>query len=143
VIARDRKGEKFPTVELAKAYKIRRLQRLRDGQADLGRETDEVAASAEGPRTSLPAEVQVIRIGDDTAFVALPGEIFVELGLAIKKGSPFKNTFVIELANESPAYVPTRKAMEQGGYEAANSIYAPGGGETLVETALKLLGELK
>ena len=143
LIARDRKGEKFTTVQQAKAYKIRRLQRLRDGQADLGRETDEVAATSEEPRTSLPAEVQVIRIGDDTALVALPGEIFVELGLAIKKGSPFQNTFVIELANDSPAYVPTRKAMEQGGYEANNSIYAPGGGELLVETALKLLGEVK
>ncbi len=87
--------------------------------------------------------MQAIRIGDDTALVSLPGEIFVELGLAIKKGSPFKNTFVIELANDSPAYVPTRQAMEQGGYEANNSLYAPGGGELLVETALKLLGELK
>ncbi len=43
IIARDRKGEKFPTTLQAKAYKIRRLQRLREGQADLGRETDEVA----------------------------------------------------------------------------------------------------
>jgi len=143
LISRDRKGEKFPTVLQAKAYKIRRLQRLREGQADLGRETDEVAASPDGPRTTLPAEVQVVRIGDHTALVALPGEIFVELGLAIKKASPFKNTFVIELANDSPAYVPTRTAMEQGGYEANNSIYAAGGGELLVETALTLLGELK
>lgn len=143
LIARDRKGEKLPTVVQAKAYKIRRLQRLREGQTDLGRETDEVGPSSEGPRTSLPAEVQVFRLGDDTALVALPGEIFVELGLAIKNGSPFENTFVIELANDSPAYVPTREAMEQGGYEANNSLYAAGGGELLVETALDLLGALK
>jgi hypothetical protein len=142
VIARDRKGEKFPTIQAALAYKIRRLERLRTGQADLGRETDDVAASPEGPRDSLSAEVQVIRIGDETALVALPGEIFVELGLAIKEASPFENTFVIELANDSPAYVPTRKAMEQGGYEVNNSLYAPGGGERLVETAIELLKSL-
>lgn len=143
VIARDRKGEKFPTVVQAKAYKIRRLQRLREGKADLGRETDEVAPSADGPRDTLPAEVQALRLADDIALVALPGEVFVELGLAIKEKSPFEHTFVIELANDSPAYVPTKIAFEQGGYEANNSIYAPGGGEKLVETALLLLADLK
>ena len=30
----------------------------------------------------LEAEVQVIALGDDLAWVGLPGEIFVELGLA-------------------------------------------------------------
>jgi neutral ceramidase len=142
LIARDRQGEKFPTTIQAKAYKIRRLQRLRSGQADLGRETDEVIASAEGPRETIPAEVQVIRLGKTVALVALPGEVFVELGLAIKDASPFEQTFVIELANDSPAYVPTKRAFEQGGYEANNSLYAPGGGERLVETALALLNEL-
>lgn len=143
LIARDRKGERFTTVEQAKAYKIRRVQRLRGGQADLGRESDDIAPSAEGARDTLPAEVQAVRLGDNVALVALPGEIFVELGLAIKEKSPFEHTFVIELANDSPAYVPTKIAYEQGGYEANNSLYAPGGGEMLVETALSLLGELK
>jgi hypothetical protein len=143
VIARDRKGEQLGTTLEAKAYKIRRLRMLRTGQADVGRDTDEEVESPDGPRTSLPAEVQAIRLGENVALVALPGEVFVELGLAIKQQSPFDHTFVIELANDSPAYVPTRKAMEQGGYEAANSLYAPGGGEKLVETALKLLGALK
>lgn len=143
VIARDRKGEQLGTTLEAKAYKIRRLHMLRTGRADLGRDTDEEVESPDGPRMSLPAEVQVIRLGENVALVALPGEVFVELGLAIKQHSPFAHTFVIELANDSPAYVPTRKAMEQGGYEANNSIYAPGGGEMLVEAAVKLLGELK
>lgn len=143
VIARDRKGEQLGTTLEAKAYKIRRLHMIRTGRADVGRDTDEEVESPDGPRTSLPAEVQVIRLGENVALVALPGEIFVELGLAIKGRSPFEHTFVIELANDSPAYVPTRKAMEQGGYEANNSIYAPGGGEMLVEAALKLLSDMK
>ncbi|HEX6985615.1 MAG TPA: neutral/alkaline non-lysosomal ceramidase N-terminal domain-containing protein [Planctomycetaceae bacterium] len=143
LIARDRAGEKFPTTVEAKAYKIRRLHLLRTGKADLGRDTDEIEPSPDGPRDSLPAEVQVVRLGRDTALVALPGEVFVELGLAVKQASPFEHTFVIELANDSPAYVPTRKAFEQGGYEANNSLYAPGGGEALVDTAVRLLNELK
>ena len=45
----------------------------------------------------LAVEVQVISLGDDLAWVSLPGEIFVELGLQIKRGSPFKQTMIAEL----------------------------------------------
>jgi hypothetical protein len=75
--------------------------------------------------------------------VTLPGEVFVEFGLAIRKASPFKKTFVVELANDNPAYVPTREAFTQGAYEVVNSRVQPGGGEKLVETAIELLKELK
>jgi neutral ceramidase len=92
--------------------------------------------------TSLKLEVQAICLGADTAIVGLPGEIFVEHGLAIKKASPFKNTFIIELCNDSIGYVPTRKAYEEGGYEPTNSGLKPGGGEMLVEAAIRLLKRL-
>jgi neutral ceramidase len=88
-------------------------------------------------------EVQTFRLSDDTAIVGLPGEIFTDLGLAIKAASPFKNTLVIELCNDDIAYVPTRKAFAEGSYEIVNSRVAPGGGEILVETAVRLLKELK
>lgn len=88
---------------------------------------------------SLPLEVQVFRLSDDLAIVGLPGEVFVELGLAIKRGSPFARTLVIELCNDTPAYVPTQKAFREGSYETVNSLIQPGGGEALVETALRLL----
>jgi neutral ceramidase len=94
-----------------------------------------------GPR--LPLEVQAFRVSDKVAIVTLPGEIFVELGLAIKKASPFPTTLVIELANASCAYVPTMKAFAEGGYEVVNSVVAPGGGELLAETAIKLLKQLE
>jgi len=91
---------------------------------------------------ALPLEVQVLRLSGDTAIVLLPGEVFVELGQAIKRGSPFGRTIVIELANENCAYIPTRAAFAQGAYEVENSRIAPGGGERLVEEALRLLQEL-
>ncbi len=92
---------------------------------------------------SLPLEVQVFRLGADTAIVGLPGEVFVELGLAIKQGSPFKNTLIVELTNEGIAYVPTQKAFAEGSYEIVNSRVQSGGGEKLAETAVKLLRELQ
>jgi hypothetical protein len=87
-------------------------------------------------------EVQVMALGGDIAWVALPGEIFVELGLAIKKASPFKETIIAELANGSVGYVPTRRAYSEGNYEVVSARCAEGSGEMLVETAGRLLKEL-
>jgi hypothetical protein len=91
----------------------------------------------------IDVEVQVIALGDDVAFVSLPGEIFVELGLAIKKASPFKHTFIAELANGSIGYIPNRAAYSEGNYEVVSARCAEGSGEMLVDAAIRTLRELK
>jgi hypothetical protein len=90
-----------------------------------------------------PMEVQVFRLDARTAIVCLPCEIFVELGLAIKRASPFPRTLVISVCNDRPSYVPTLKAFSEGSYEVTNARVKPGAGEMLVEAAVKLLGSLK
>jgi hypothetical protein len=84
-------------------------------------------------------EVQVIALGDDVAIVSLPGEIFVELGLAIKAQSKFKHTLIAELANGSIGYIPNKRAYGQGAYEVISARCAAGSGEMLVEAAVRLL----
>ena len=91
---------------------------------------------------TLDAEIQVLRLSPDLAIVLLPGEVFVDLGLAIKRGSPFRHTLVVELANDNPAYIPTEKAFKEGSYETVNSRIAPGGGERLAEAAIQLLKDV-
>lgn len=107
------------------------------------RENEAIPPSVSGGDWTLPLEVHAFRLTEDTAVITLPGEVFVELGLAIKKRSPFQNTLIIELANASISYVPNREAFTQGDYEVINSRLQPGGGEILVETALKILDQLK
>ena len=92
--------------------------------------------------TAIPLEVQAFRLSDDVAVVGLPGEVFVDLGLAIKRASPFATTLVVELCNDTPGYIPTRKAFGEGSYETVNSRVQPGGGEMLVEAASRLLKAL-
>ncbi len=99
--------------------------------------------SIELEEDELPAEVQVIGIGD-SRIVALPGEIFVELGLNIKTRSPHEKTFVITLANGClPGYVCTKEAYREGGYEAEASMLTAESGDIIVETALSLLEDTK
>ncbi|MBM3994217.1 MAG: hypothetical protein FJ303_08705 [Planctomycetes bacterium] len=64
----------------------------------------------------VPVILQAIRIGD-LGIVANPCETFVEIGLDIKKLSPFKHTFTIELANGYNGYLPTPEHHALGGYE--------------------------
>lgn len=84
-------------------------------------------------------EVQVIALGEELAWVSVPGELFVELGLAIKKASPFRYTLIAELANGSVGYIPDRKAYEEGNYEPESARCAAGSGELVAETAIRLL----
>ncbi|MHC4146678.1 MAG: sugar phosphate isomerase/epimerase family protein, partial [Planctomycetota bacterium] len=91
---------------------------------------------------TIPLEVQVFRLSRDVAVVGLPGEVFVDLGLAIKQSSPFATTLVIELCQDAPGYIPTKKAFAEGSYETVNSRIAPGGGEKMAEAAIRLLKEL-
>jgi neutral ceramidase len=113
----------LPFLEQVKAYKILSVQ-SRGGSI-------------------VPLEVQVFRLSRAVAVVGLPGEVFVDLGLAIKKASPFPITLVIELCQDTPEYIPTRKAFAEGSYETVNSRIAPGGGELMVEAAIRLLRELQ
>jgi len=71
-------------------------------------------------RADVPPQVEVIlqalRIGD-LAIVTFPFEVFVEIGLELKKTSPFGQTFTISLANGSEGYLPTPAQHALGGYE--------------------------
>ena len=87
-------------------------------------------------------EVQVIALGAQLAWVSLPGEIFVELGLSIKAASPFKQTFIAELANGSIGYIPNRSAYAEGNYEVVSARCAAGSGEKLVSAAVRMLAEI-
>lgn len=87
-------------------------------------------------------EVQVVALGNDVAWVSLPGEIFVDLGLAIKQDSPFPHTIIAELANGAIGYIPSRRAYTQGNYEVVSARVAEGAGEMLVDAAIQMLKEL-
>jgi len=91
----------------------------------------------------LEAEVQAFALGDQLAWVALPGEIFTELGSSIKRASPFPLTIVVELAHGPVTYFPNSEAFPQGNYEVVTSRAAQGSGEKLAQAANELLRELR
>lgn len=145
-------GRAWPTLAEAKAQLAERRaqwEQLKAGGADRGRvRTAEVAMfgaeatlklarfDVEAIRAGvMPAEVQVLRIGE-ACVVGLPGEVFVEYALEIKRRARVK-TFVVAYANgELQGYIVTPGAT---GYEAGSSLFAPEAGNVLVETALDMI----
>ena len=90
---------------------------------------------AEGP---LRGELQAMRIGP-VRWIALPGEPFVETGLALKQAGA---DFVVGYANGYLGYFPIRSAYDQGGYEVIQGAWsraAPGSAERLESLGKKLL----
>ncbi len=89
--------------------------------------------------------LQALRIGD-VVLVGVPAEFFTVLGLEIKRRSPFRHTYVAELANDWIGYLPDRKGHELGGYQSWTGFHSycePGTGEAVVEEVVRMLNELE
>ena len=87
--------------------------------------------------------LQVMVIGD-IAFVGVPGELFNDLGLDIKRRSPYRYTYIIALANDAIGYIPDRKGFGLGGYQLWSnwvSHLPEGTGEIMADRAVQILYE--
>ena len=89
--------------------------------------------------------LQCFKIGD-LAINAIPAEVFVEIGLHLKKKSPFASTFTVSLANGYNGYLPTPEQHKLGGYETwrARSSYLEENASTRITSSLlELQNKLK
>lgn len=87
--------------------------------------------------------LQTVRVGD-LAICAIPFEVFCEIGLDLKKRSPFARTVVLGVANGSNGYLPTPEQHELGGYETwlGTSRVQKDASVIITDQLLEMLGEL-
>ena len=86
-----------------------------------------------------PIQVHTLRIGD-ASLAGLPGELFVEYALDIKRRAPARTFPVSLVGGELQGYIVTPEAAGDG-YEAANALFAPASGAVMVDAVLSLLRE--
>jgi len=72
--------------------------------------------------THLPYLVQRWSFGDDLTMVFLPGEVTVDYSLRIKREFDRERLWVNAYSNDVPCYIPSRRILDEGGYEGAGAM---------------------
>ena len=103
-------------------------------------------ANAVKNRVSAPPtrsmELRVMKLGN-LGFVFAPYEMFSTQGMYIKQNAQCDMTFIVTNSEGDMGYMPSRKGIEIGSYEACVTDFAPGTAETLAEEFVKLLDAVK
>lgn len=91
-----------------------------------------------GGRTNAGIRTHFIRFGD-IALIGCNIEPFCEIGMHIKKHSPFPFTCMSGYTNGRMAYMATSEEWSKGGYEVDNSPFGQNAAETLQREILQTL----
>ena len=142
----------FETADAAARQAADELQRLRrEGTEDEVRWAGMLAKRARSHAERARAyygkaytelELHALRI-NDIAIVGMPGEPFVEIGLAVKRGSPFKHTLFSGYSNVGGAYIPMAHAYSVGGYEVDSTPFTREAAQVVIDGNLAMLRELE
>ena len=90
---------------------------------------------------SRVVKITRVSLGKELAFISLPGEPFNAIAEAIRKKSPYRLNFVIELSQAQFAYVPMHDCFARGGYECTPRVntVAPEASDILIDAVVKNL----
>ena len=95
-----------------------------------------------GGKTKAGVRTNIVTFGD-IAFVGCNIEPFAEIGMHIKKHSPFPFTFMSGYTNGRMAYMPTAAEWSRGGYEVENSPFGQSAAEVLQREVIATLESLR
>jgi hypothetical protein len=104
-------------------------------------ETKKLKPGTFKPGPDIEIRVSALKIGN-TVFTAITGDVFHEIGLKIKKMSPYKNTYVVTHTNGWCGYIVTDKAYDEGGYETVSTRIMSGGEKAVTENLLEMIKKL-
>lgn len=106
---------------LRNIHAMEQLARIQDRIATLERHQ---AINRESGEATVRTEVQGMRIGD-CVLITSPAEVLVEVGLNVKRASPYEHTFVAAFSNGYVHYGPPAGDYSKGGYEVTECFLAP------------------
>jgi neutral ceramidase len=97
-------------------------------------------------RPDFPYPVQLVQFGDDLLLIALASEVVVDYSLRLKLELTKPNgpaVWVAGYSNVYAGYIPSRRVLVEGGYEAASRPWHPSLEERIVGKAHDLVDRLK
>ena len=98
-----------------------------------------------------PYPLQVWQFGPDVTLIAMAGEVVVDYDLRLKKELGGDNVWVAGYSNDVFAYIPSRRVLEEGGYEGGGAMiycvqpgpFAPEVEETIIRKAHELVERVR
>ena len=117
---------------------MEKLARIQENMYFLKTRQNENEVSGE---KTINVEIQAIKIGD-FVLVTFPAEVSVQIGLNIKKISPFKFTFLSGYTNGYIHYAPTAEQYNGHAYEDSSCLLAPEWQQIYEEKVMEILRKL-
>lgn len=71
--------------------------------------------------STYPYAIQVWKFGTELTWISLAGEVVVDYALRLKEELDPKGTWVTAYAHDILGYIPSRRVLEEGGYEGDTS----------------------
>jgi hypothetical protein len=105
------------------------------------RETFRFHCNLNGDMTDVGAEINAVRLGD-AVFVTSPTEMLTQVGLDIKKASPFDKTFIAAYCNGYLHYGAPAEYYPLNGYEVTECMLDPAWRDIHVQAAINVLKAL-
>ncbi len=96
----------------------------------------------------VPYTISTWRFNRDLALVFLPGEVVVDYAVRLKTELDYSRLWLNAWCNDMPGYIPSRRVLKEGGYEADFSQvyyalpgrYKPDVEDLVIDTVRDLLG---
>lgn len=102
------------------------LKQRASDQGIVGRHARHWAAQLDArqpPPSQLDYEITGWNFGDQLALLFLPGEVVVDYSLRLKRELDSRRLWLNAYSNWVPCYIPSRRILTEGGYEAESSLW--------------------
>jgi len=93
------------------------------------------------PAADVEIYLSVLKVGA-VVFAGISGEVMTEIGMKIKKQSPYSHTVVVTHCNGSAGYLVTDNTYTEGGYEAMVSRTMPGTAGQIMDNLNQMIRSL-
>ena len=93
------------------------------------------------PAPDVEINFTVLKVGP-LVLAGISGEVMNEIGMEIKKQSPYTGTLIVTHCNGSSGYICTDKAFTEGGYEVKVTHLMPGTEKPLENKMLEMINSL-
>jgi putative membrane-bound dehydrogenase-like protein len=107
---------------LSSREKFEELAKRRDAIGGNARIQLAILSSGKPVPTSLPYPIETWTFGDQLAMVFLAGEVVVDYDLRLKHDFDAVRLWVCGYSNDVPCYIPSKRILKEGGYEAEGAM---------------------